>query len=87
MSTDSIKRFDLICGLICFACGCAFLICVSTKIPNLTASIEDIIGFICLLMYIAMLFYMSINLFIKYGMERGIDYAIEKQKSMPMKDA
>lgn len=86
MNTDLLKRFYLVCGLILFVGGCFFLIILTITIQKNPLNIEGVLGSISIFAFVALIFYMSINLFIKYGMARGIDYAIEQQKPLTMKD-
>ena len=86
MNTNLLKRFYLVCGLISFVGGCVLLIFLTTTIQRTTVSIEGILGSIALFTFVALTFYTSIILFIRYGVALGIDYAIEQQKPMTMKD-
>lgn len=86
MSTDLLKRFNFVCGLICFIVGCAFLIFLYIVMQNNIISIGGIVGSISVLAFVILLFYVSINSFIKYGIAKGIDYALEQQKPITMKD-
>ena len=85
MNTDLVKRLFLVSGSIFFVGGCILLVFVTTTI-TIQNTPGGIIGSICFFAFTVFLFYMSIDAFIKYGMLRGIDYAIEQQKPMTMKD-
>ena len=86
MNTNLLKRFNLMRGIILFITGCVFLIFSIITIQHIVINIEGILGSISIFVFIALLFYGSIDSFIKYGIARGIDYAIEQQKPLTMKD-
>ena len=87
MHTDFVKRFIFVISLFLFIAGCIFLIFFTIAIQHIEVSIAGIFVFICHIIIVVLLFYMSIKTFIKYGMLLGIDYAIEQQKPMTMKDS
>lgn len=86
MNTNLVKRIHFVIGLILFIGGCIFLIFLTIAMQRTAVSIEGIFGSIAIFVFVVLIFYTSINSFIRYGIARGIDYAIERQKPMTMKD-
>lgn len=85
MHTDFVKRFIFVISLIFFIAGCFFLILFTIAIQHIEISIAGIFGSISSIIFVVLLFYMSIKTFIKYGILLGIDYAIEQQNPMTKK--
>ena len=79
MNTNSLKRFNLVCGWGAFSIGCVCLILLTITVQYTAVSNEAIIGSIFFFVFTVISFYMSINAFIKYGISLGIDYIMDEK--------
>lgn len=90
MNTDLAKRLLLVSGSFFFVGGCIvlifFTVFLTITIQLSKVGIGEIVGLIFTFSFIVILFYKSIDAFIKYGMSKGIDYSIEKQNTMTMQE-
>lgn len=82
--STKMRLFKLISGIILLFGGIFYLLlpCIFTYTEYIkqTLSFWSIVGCIVLLLCSSISFYASAKCFIEYGMAKGVDYALEKEK-------
>ena len=79
MNTDLAKRMYLICGIFAFIIACVGLVVFVLIIPDQILYKSDLIRLTSLLLLDGITFFASIYSFVEYGIQRGIDYALDNK--------